>query len=59
MKRIIVDFAVKKQIKDKVNCTYQTIKSALFGMTNTKKAQKIRALALKLGGVEVESKNAD
>lgn len=51
MNRIIVDINVKKQIKDELGVTYQTIKSALFGMTKTDKALSIRSKALELGGV--------
>lgn len=57
MNKIIVDANVKKQIKDELGCTYQTIKTALFGMTKTEKAKKIRAKALEFGGVEIQSKN--
>lgn len=58
MKEIIVKHGIKNRIMKDLDTTYPTIREALYGMTNTKLAQEIRALALKLGGVEV-TKNAD
>lgn len=55
MKEIIVKHGIKKLIKKELNTTYPTIRSAFHGMTKTEIAQKIRELALKLGGVEVDA----
>lgn len=53
MNKIIVDIHVKKQLKTEIGCTYQTVKSALYGMTKTPKSKSIRQRALELGGIEV------
>lgn len=55
MCEIIVNHSVKKRIKEELDTTYPTIRTALFGMTNTEKAKAIRAKALELGGVKVEA----
>lgn len=52
-KRIILEHSMRKRIMDELNTTYPTIRAALFGMTQTDKAQAIRKMALELGGVEV------
>lgn len=54
MSEIIVNHSVKKRIKEELDTTYPTIRSALYGMTKTDKAKAIRAKALELGGVKVE-----
>ncbi|MDR1883717.1 MAG: hypothetical protein LBR26_13175 [Prevotella sp.] len=58
MTEIIVKHRIKKQIKEALKTTYPTIRSALFGMTNTETAIKIREKALELGGVEVVTNNS-
>lgn len=58
MSAIIVNHSVKKRIKDELNTTYPTIRTALFGMTDTDLAKEIRAKALELGGVKVEPEKA-
>lgn len=55
MGEIIVNHSVKKRIKEELNTTYPTIRSALFGMTSTELAKNIRSKALELGGVKVET----
>lgn len=52
-KRIILEHSMRKRIMDELDTTYPTIRAALFGMTQTDKAQAIRRKALELGGVEV------
>lgn len=54
MNEILVSHSVKKRIKEELNTTYPTIRTALFGMTCTALAKEIRAKALQLGGVEVK-----
>lgn len=58
MNQIIVNHGIKNRIKEDLNTTYPTIRAALYGITDTKLSQEIRALALELGGVEVP-KNAN
>lgn len=56
MEKIIVDVGIKKQIKEELTVSYKTVSQALFGMTKTDLAKRIRAKALELGGVEVPQK---
>lgn len=57
--RILVELGEKKTIMKLLNVSYPTISSALAGKTRTKKALRIRALALKRGAVEVRSQACD
>ena len=56
MKRIIVDFGVKRKIMQLLDCTYPTVRTALAGKSDTKLAQKIRKAALENGGMELITK---
>lgn len=55
--RILCDLGERKAIMKLLNVSYPTISSALAGKTRTKKALRIRALALKRGAVEIASQN--
>ena len=55
--RIIVDFRVKKVIKDELKLgSYPTIRLALAGKADTPQLIRIRQAALKLGGMELPEK---
>lgn len=54
-KEILVNNGVRKQIKEALNCSYPTIRAALTYETNTLLGQRIRDVALELGGVEYNS----
>lgn len=56
MNEILVTHNAKRQIKDELNTSYPTVRRALYGMTKTDLAKRIRAKALELGGVEVPQK---
>ncbi len=52
--RILVNNGVRKRIKDALNCSYPTVRTALKGKADTPLALQIRKVALEMGGVEVE-----
>ncbi len=55
-KVILLKSGQKKEIKKELDCTYPTIAAALKGESNTLLAQRIREVAIKMGGVEYELK---
>lgn len=54
--RIIIEHSIRKRIKEDLNTSYPTIRSALLGITNTEKSRAIRKKALELGGIELTTR---
>ena len=53
MKRIIVDYGTVSELYKTFGVSMVTVRRALRYQTDTELARKIRALALKKGGIEV------
>lgn len=54
-KEILVNNGVRKRIKEVLGCSYPTIREALTYRTSTLLGQRIREVAIELGGVVYES----
>ena len=55
VKRIFVDYGLRKQIMAALDVTYPTVRAALCFTTDTEMAQKIRQYALDHGGMLLQS----
>lgn len=50
MKKIIVNYGLRKKIMVALDCTYPTVQAALEYRSHTDKAKRIRNYALRHGG---------
>lgn len=55
MAKVLVEYGERKYLADLFKTTLPTVRAALRGQTNTALAKKIRAAAIKRGGVVVNN----
>lgn len=53
---IILKYGKSKKVADAVGCSREHVRMCLKGVVESDLSDKVRATALKLGGVEVERK---
>lgn len=51
MAKILVDTEIRKRLEEVFQCRRETVSLALNCRTNTELSRKIRAMAIKLGGL--------
>lgn len=56
MSEIIVRHGHSTQLAKKCNCTIQSVRLALKGITDSELSDRIRKEAIKMGGVEIQIK---
>lgn len=56
MSEIIVRYGQTTQLAKKCNCTIQSVRMALKGITDSELADRIRSEAIEMGGIEVQVK---
>lgn len=57
MAKILTDTVIKKKLEELFQCRRETISQALNCRTNSEQANRIRAMAIKLGGSVKKEEN--
>ncbi len=57
MAKVLVEYGERQKLADMFRTTLPTVRAALRGQTNTALAKKIRAAAIRRGGVMVNNTN--